>query len=224
MLVHRGHASARKFFTSATAPSYGSVVRITTFGRDAAWKRKILDLLDGRRGPVLDLACGTGILFSMIKGTGRQVVGLDLASEYLRVAKQKLGPAFAQGTAEVLPYRDGTFDAAVSSYLAKYVDVQATVAECWRVLAPGGIAVFHDFACPESGAMRGLWSAYLNLLKLAGAFARSWKPVFDDLESVISGSRWVDDAVQAMRERGFRDVGCRRYTLGTAAIVWGSKP
>lgn len=224
MLVHGGHASARRFFTGATAPGYDSVVRVTTFDRDAAWKRKMLGLLAGRHGQVLDLACGTGILSSTIKETGRQVVGLDLSSGYLRMAKQRLGPVFAQGTAEMLPYRDGTFDAAVSSYLAKYVDANATVAECLRVLAPGGIAIFHDFTYPESRAMRGLWSTYLSILRLAGVFARSWKPVFDELGGVIRDSLWTDDVVQAMKDQGFQDVKCRRYTLGTAAIVWGSKP
>lgn len=223
--VHKGRANARKFFTPATAPSYDTVVRITTFGRDAGWKRRILDLVtDGRQGPVLDLACGTGILSRMVRGRGRPVAGLDLASGYLEIARQRMGPALAQGTAEVLPYRDGIFDAVVSSYLTKYVDVQAVVAECWRVLAPGGIAVFHDFTCPESVAVRCLWSLYFAILKLAGVFAKSWKPVFDDLDRVITESRWVEDTVKAMQERGFQGVDHRRYTLGTAAIVWGRKP
>jgi demethylmenaquinone methyltransferase/2-methoxy-6-polyprenyl-1,4-benzoquinol methylase len=65
VLVHGGHASAKKFFTSDTAPSYDLVVRLTTFGRDAAWKRRILDIISGKAGDALDLACGTGILSSM---------------------------------------------------------------------------------------------------------------------------------------------------------------
>ncbi|MGI0020605.1 MAG: methyltransferase domain-containing protein [Nitrososphaera sp.] len=222
MLVHAGHASARKFFTPSTAPSYDAVVGITTFGRDAAWKREILKVVSGH-GPVLDLACGTGILTSMIRETGRPVAGLDFTRDYLEIAKDKMGPLFAQGTAEVLPYRDGTFDAVVSSYLAKYVDVSLMVCECLRVLKPGGIVVLHDFACP-GGAMRSLWNAYFAALRLAGTFARSWKPVFDGLDSVICQSRWEEQAIDAMQKCGFQGVAGRHLTLGTAAIVVGRKP
>lgn len=223
MLVHGGHASAKEFFTPRTAPSYDTVVGITTFGRDAAWKRRII----GRVGPghprVLDLACGTGILSSMLRDEGKQVAGLDLTFDYIRQATKKMEPAFAQGNAEMLPFRDGIFDATVSSYLAKYVDAELLVGECWRVLAPGGIAVFHDFTCPKS-AMRSLWGMYFFLLRRAGRIAKPWEPVFDGLDTVICESRWTDNVVAAMEKRGFSAVKCRYYTFGTCAIVEGTKP
>lgn len=223
MLVHGGHASARRFFTPHTAPSYDAVVAITTFGCDAAWKRRIVERVGPGHPRVLDLACGTGILSSMLQGEGKQVAGLDLTFDYLRLAGRKIGPVFAQGNAEVLPYRDGVFDATVSSYLAKYVDAELLVDECWRILSPGGIAVFHDFTCPR-GAMRSLWGAYFSLLRLAGPFSKPWKPVFDDLDGVICESGWTDKVIAAMEKRGFADIKCNHYTFGTAAIVEGTKP
>jgi demethylmenaquinone methyltransferase/2-methoxy-6-polyprenyl-1,4-benzoquinol methylase len=219
LLAHDGHASARRFFTSGTAPGYDSVSFVATFGRDRAWKRKIVEIARPR-GNVLDLACGTGILSSMLASSGASVTGLDLTSEYLAVSRRK--PA-CQGTAEVLPFRDGTFDAVVSSYLAKYVDLRLAVGECRRVLRPGGIAVFHDFACPQ-GAMRDIWSAYFAVLRLAGVFSKSWKPVFAELDDVICRSRWIEKVSEAMREAGFQDVNTSYRTLGTSAIVWGHRP
>jgi demethylmenaquinone methyltransferase/2-methoxy-6-polyprenyl-1,4-benzoquinol methylase len=198
-------------------------VGITTFGRDAAWKKEIMKAVTAE-GPVLDLACGTGILTSLLLKSGRKVAGLDLTHDYLQIANEKTGQVFAQGTAEVLPYRDGTFDAVVSSYLAKYADMNLVVGECWRVLRPDGIAVFHDFTCP-TGAMRGLWDAYFAILRLAGrGIAKSWSPVFDGLDGVICRSQWAEQTVNAMQKRGFQDVTLRRLTAGTAAIVAGRKP
>jgi demethylmenaquinone methyltransferase/2-methoxy-6-polyprenyl-1,4-benzoquinol methylase len=220
--VHEGYASAKKFFTPHNAPSYDSVVSVTTFGMDARWKGHIVDAVGGRTR-VLDMACGTGILSSLLAKEGRQVAGIDLAFEYLGVASKKMPSLFVQGTAEVLPYRDGAFDAVVSSYLAKYVDAKLVVQECWRVLAPGGLAVFHDFTCP-AGAMRSLWASYFAILRLAGHFMRSWKPVFDDLDRVICESGWERKVIDAMEEQGFRGIAHRRYTAGTAAIVRGRKP
>lgn len=222
LLVHEGHASARKFFTPANAGSYDNVVRATTFGQDAAWKRRILEAV-GNRSNVLELACGTGILSSMLAGSGRRVAGLDLTFEYLQASRRKLHIPLAQGTAEVLPYRDGSFEAVVSSYLAKYADVERVADECWRVLQPGGVAVFHDFTYP-SGAMRGLWSSYFTILRIAGVFAGSWKAVFDQLDDVIRKSEWASKAQDALRSRGFQNIVCRHYTAGTAAIVHAEKP
>lgn len=223
MLVHSGHASAKRFFNSETAPSYDRVVDLTTFGRDVEWKEQILATISAKRGDALDLACGTGILSSMLKADGWNVSGLDLSPEYLQAARKKIGPACTEGTAEVLPYKDATFDAVVSSYLAKYADVGMVAGECWRVLRPGGIAVFHDFTCPH-GAMRTLWRTYFAVLRAAGAFVPSWRQVFGDLDRVICESRWQEQAVHALQERGFADVQSKSYTLGTAAIVWGHRP
>jgi demethylmenaquinone methyltransferase/2-methoxy-6-polyprenyl-1,4-benzoquinol methylase len=225
LVQHKGHAIARKFFNSYTAPSYDLVVRTTTFGRDKAWKRHILSEISTSK-KILDLACGTGILSSMAgaEDRDRSVVGLDLTFEYLQMARKKIPLASVQATAEAIPYKNGAFDAVVSSYLAKYVDLQALAGECWRVLAPGGIAVFHDFTCPENSAMYGLWELYFTVLRAAGVFALSWKSVFCDLDRVICESRWTDALVQALEGRGFEGIRCRRYTLGTAGIVVAKKP
>jgi len=222
MLVHEGHASAKRFFTPANAISYDSVVRVTTFGRDSAWKREIIKSLDSKNS-VLELACGTGVLSFMLTAAGKSVMGIDLTFEYLHASRRKVHAAVAQGTAEILPYRNESFDAVASSYLAKYVDVQSVVDECWRVLKPGGIAVFHDFTYPR-GIMRGLWKAHFAVLRLAGTFVHSWKTVFEQLDGVIESSDWAGRTEDALRSKGFRNIACKYYTRDTAAIVSGEKP
>lgn len=201
------------------------MVRTTTFGRDAAWKSQILAEIRTRK-KVLDLACGTGILAAMVDAGSRgRVTGLDLTFEYLQMARRKMPLACVQATAEAIPYRDGTFDAVISSYLAKYVDLRALAGECWRVLAPGGIAVFHDFTCPENPAMHGLWRLYFAILRVAGELARSsWKGVFCDLDRVICESHWTGALQEALQERGFAGIKCKRYTLGTTGMVVAKKP
>lgn len=222
MLVHEGHASTGRFFTPANAGSYDSVARLATFGRDSAWKREIIKAV-GSRSPVLELASGTGVLSSMLAGAGKSVTGIDLTFEYLRASRRKLQADIAQGTAETLPYRSGSFNAVASSYLAKYVDVQNVVDECWRVLRPGGVVVFHDFIYPK-GIMRGLWNAHFATLRIAGRLATPWRAVFEQLDGVIKNSDWVSQTKSALRNRGFRNVDCKYYTAGTAAIVSAEKP
>jgi len=222
MLVHEGHTSARSFFTRSNAGSYDTVVRLATIGRDSMWKREITNAV-GKSKSVLELACGTGVLSSMLTRSGRSVVGIDLTFEYLHVSKSNLQRPVAQGTAEVLPYRDESFDAIVSSYLAKYVDIQSVVEESWRVLRAGGVIVFHDFTYP-SGVMRRLWNAYFAMLRIAGRVVMPWKTVFEQLDNVIKNSDWVRQTTNVLYSQGFQNVDCRYYTAGTAALVFAKKP
>jgi demethylmenaquinone methyltransferase / 2-methoxy-6-polyprenyl-1,4-benzoquinol methylase len=222
MLLHEGHAQAMRFFTSGNAESYDLISRVATFGQDTAWKHEIIRSV-GYRSHILELACGTGILSSMLAEKGKSVTGIDLTFEYLVTLKRKLKMHIVQGTAEVLPYRDKSFDAMISSYLAKYVDVRKVIDECWRVLKPGGIVLFHDFTYPR-GLMCNLWRMYFGLLRLAGRLVTSWKVVFAQLDDVIKKSDWVDQTICALKNRKFQNVNCRCYTANTSAIVSAEKP
>ena len=219
---HEGHATAQKFFTSENAASYDSVARYATLGQDSAWKRKIVDAVRNRQS-ILELACGTGILSKMLLQSGRSVVGLDLTFDYLLASKNKIDFRVSQGTAEALPYKEAQFDAIVSSYLAKYVDIEFVVIECLRVLRPGGIVVFHDFTLPKEGGMRKILKFYFSILRLCGFFAPSWRTVFNHLDNYIENSRWVFKTEQALRQYGFANVTIQYLTAGTAAIIIAEK-
>ncbi|MFL6492335.1 MAG: hypothetical protein ACJ70O_04465, partial [Nitrososphaera sp.] len=77
MLVHEGHAQAMRFFTPTNADSYDLVLRLATFGQDIAWKYEIIRAAS-HRSRILELACGTGILSSMLVERGKSVTGIDL--------------------------------------------------------------------------------------------------------------------------------------------------
>src|SRR5215475_7357452 len=104
--IHQGYENVRKFFSSENASSYDSIVHFTTFGRDSSWKKQIINIISNQ-GSVLDLACGTGILSSMLtNNTVMMVIGLDLIFDYLQIAKKKRKNfLLTNGTAEILPYK-----------------------------------------------------------------------------------------------------------------------
>lgn len=227
-LLHEGHRVARKFFTG-TSSTYNTVVNITTFGQDAAWKRAILDLIPAGNYRVLDLACGTGILTFAIADKVSGVVGVDLMEENIRVANKKAkqhsieNVTFYTSAAETIPQQNDSFDFVTASYLPKYCDIDIVVKECARVLKRNGALIMHDFTYPRGTAMRGLWNAYFGILRVVGVFTPSWRPVFNELDHVIKRSKWVDELMYAMNQHGFRNVHCKNLTCDTAAMVWGNK-
>jgi demethylmenaquinone methyltransferase / 2-methoxy-6-polyprenyl-1,4-benzoquinol methylase len=223
--VHEGHRIARKFFNSKTASSYDFIVRLATFGQDNLWKNHMLSILDKREN-ILDLACGTGILSSLIsKSNKKQVIGLDLALDYLKIAKKKRRYGlFINGNAETLPYRSNSFDTIISSYLAKYVNIRRLVEESWRVLNHDGVIVFHDFTYPQNVIFRSLWDAYYAVLQIVGNFSASWAIVFSELNNVIRNTKWVEEMMYVLQQVGFKSISCNFYTMGTAAIISAKKP
>ncbi len=85
---------------------------------------------------VLDVGCGQGKLIGLLQDVGVPAVGLDASPGMLKTAS---GPrVFAD--ARMLPFRSDTFGGAAALYMLYHLEdpVQA-VAECHRVLRPGGL-------------------------------------------------------------------------------------
>jgi demethylmenaquinone methyltransferase / 2-methoxy-6-polyprenyl-1,4-benzoquinol methylase len=224
--VHNGYKNVRRFFTYDNAANYDSIVYLTTFGQDSVWKNQIVKII-GKRHLVLDLACGTGILSSMLtdKAAATKVIGFDLQFSYLQIAKNKRkNLLLTNGTAEILPYKNEYFDSVTSSYMAKYVNLKIVVDECWRILRHDGIVVFHDFTYPKNKLFQIFWNTYFMILRITGYIVKSWFPVFNELNKLVKASRWVEQTIESLKRRGFINIFCKYYTFGTAAIISARKP
>ena len=99
----------------------------------------------------LDVGCGTG--FPLIELTqrisGSQGVGIDLwdagcdRAEFKASKMQVTNVTIVRSPAETMPFDDGDFDLIVSNNgLNNVSDVDRVLAECWRVLNPGGQLIF----------------------------------------------------------------------------------
>lgn len=227
-----GPLLAKKYFPG-TGSSYDRLVRVTTFGLDARWKRRLLAKLPPRPSAVLDLACGTGILtFEILRRHPEaRVLGVDLTNDYLEVAREKhrrLGGSveFRLGNAETTPVVDaGPFDAVVSCYLPKYVDADRLLANVTPALRSGGVVALHDFTYPRGVVPRAVWNAYATVVD---PFARrafpECKPMFDStLAQFIRTTRWVREFRHALPRHGYVDVEVERLTFRSATIVSARK-
>lgn len=92
---------------------------------------------------ILDAGCGTGFNVSQLSAKGFTVTGIEPAEDMRRRAKAANPKAtIIDGDIENLPFEDNSFDALLSIEVIRYFpDPSRALAECLRVLKPGGVAV-----------------------------------------------------------------------------------
>ena len=100
---------------------------------------------------ILDVGCGTGYLLGRLAARAPQaeaLAGIDAASAMVEVARGAANDdrlRFVVGTAERLPWPAASFDLVVSTTsFDHWADQRAGLAQCARVLEPGGYLVLAD--------------------------------------------------------------------------------
>jgi SAM-dependent methyltransferase len=97
------------------------------------------------------VGCGAGVDLARFAKGGADVVGVDLASSAIDLARanfeqQGLTGEFHVANGETLPFADDSFDFVFAHGVVQYTaDPQRLVDECRRVLKPGGEAVFQVY-------------------------------------------------------------------------------
>ncbi len=139
------------------APRYDLVNRLMTLGLDQRWRRQLLETLQVAPGEqLLDLATGTGDLAEMADACRARAVGLDFSRGMLAGARRRCPHlAFVQGDAALLPLPDASVDVVTCGFaLRNFSDLRAVLAECARVLRPGGRLGILEVDAPRSRLLR----------------------------------------------------------------------
>ena len=169
---------------------------------------------------VLDAGCGPGgflPLLATIVGPGGALTALDLDAENLATAEGRAAAAplacpitFKQGSVTALPFDDDSFDAVwcanVSQYLTDDEFLEA-LAECRRVVRPGGLVAFK-----ESHGLSGYYYPMEPALgwRLLDAMLRAGNVQARGVVRAAALRRWLERA-------GLRDVRQQEFPEET----WG---
>lgn len=159
------HHQTDGYLSDRSAALYDLQVEILFNGTADPMRRRLLAPLqrglrafaDRRPGQlrVLDVATGTGRTLRQLRAAlpGHQLVGLDLSTAYLREANRCLAqlpeelPQLVQANAEAMPFAEASFQAVSCIFLLHELPGAArqnVIAECFRVLEPGGTLVLAD--------------------------------------------------------------------------------
>lgn len=169
---------------------------------------------------ILDLACGTGTLATMIgaRVAGTRLSGLDADPQILAIAQRKAAAAgvlvrFDHGFSNRLPYPDDSFDRIVSSLFFHHLSLRhkhETAAEVLRVLRPGGELHIADWGRATSWLMRVLFVP----VQLLDGFPNTRDNVSGRLPLILEDSGFA----------GVSQTDTFSTVFGTLALYRASKP
>ena len=143
------------FIRTGAADDYGDEFQDameSEYERQTPWTRMRLDnvrmLVDPKPGDrVLDIGSAAGAIAHYLSTFGCDSVGVDLSKEGIERARQRYpGLRFEVADATSLPFGDASVDKAVAADVTEHLDdptLRAALAECARVLTPGGTLSIH---------------------------------------------------------------------------------
>ena len=176
---------------------YGGLAAVDTLARRAgiAAGARVLDVCAGLGGPARFLA----------SRYAARVVALDLhagrcagAAWLTRLVGLEALVRPIRADAQALPFRAGRFSAVISQEGLLHVpDKGRVLAECARVLAPGGRIAFSDWiATPRLGdnerARLATWMAAVAIQSMAGYGALLARAGFTGVEAEDLSGEWID--------------------------------
>jgi ubiquinone/menaquinone biosynthesis C-methylase UbiE len=146
---------ARKIM-KMTQDGYESIANAFSFTRERNWPEVELMVKkyvkEGFR--TLDVGCGNGRLFPLLKNRGVTYVGLEQSERLLQICQDQYrrdtqDARFLRGSAAELPFEDGSFDVvfllAVLHHFPLENEQKKVLEEVYRVMKPGGIVIMTNW-------------------------------------------------------------------------------
>jgi ubiquinone/menaquinone biosynthesis C-methylase UbiE len=188
--------------------TYDLVAAIVSLGQ---WKDWVHTAIPDLTGPaVLELGHGPGHLQQSLKRAGLRVFGLDRSRQMGHIAARRLKHAdmpssLVNGIAQKLPFPPGAFQQIVATFPTEYIADPLTLAEIYRVLAPGGVFVTIPVA----------WIGEDNWLNKAAAWL---------FRVTGQAGEWDAAYLEPLHETGFTtNVEFREVRKSTVLVVLATK-
>jgi demethylmenaquinone methyltransferase/2-methoxy-6-polyprenyl-1,4-benzoquinol methylase len=226
-------AYVRRIF-SEIAPRYDLLNHVLSLNIDKRWRRRAVAALRWDRDPsglYVDLCAGTMDVANELarKPTFRgTVLGTDFAEPMLRAGRDKVASrpiALVVADALSLPIRSGTASGAIVAFGARNLaDLDAGIAEAFRVLRDGATFVILEFSMPRARLVRTLYRFYFHrVLPTLGRLVTRHPTAYRYLPVSVDNFPTEDELARRMTRAGFANVRVDRLSFGIAAIHAGER-
>lgn len=173
-------------------------------GRRSDVDFSVMDLSNNPEGRLLEIGCGSGTLLDYMSSLGWQTAGLDIDPAAVALARKK-GLQVSCGTLEAQHYEDDMFDAVAMSHVIEHVpDPEVLLAECHRILKPGGVL---SLVTPN---IESFGSSY---------FGRSWLHLDPPRHLMLYNCKALEKLV---RKAGFTKVEIDTTVRDAHSLFWAS--
>jgi demethylmenaquinone methyltransferase/2-methoxy-6-polyprenyl-1,4-benzoquinol methylase len=224
----------------AIAGKYDLLNTVLSGGVDRYWRwRAVRSLRLTGRETAVDLCTGTADLVRALSRPGRagRVVGIDFSAAMLRHGRAKMQAAasaagrlvpfqLARGDAMRIPLATSSADGLTIAFGIRNVkDHAAAVADCLRVLKPGGRLAILEISMPRIPVLRQVYAWYFTrLLPRIGRLVSHHTDAYTYLPASVGA--WVTpEAFSAtLTAAGFVDVRAVPLTLGTVYLYTAIRP
>jgi demethylmenaquinone methyltransferase/2-methoxy-6-polyprenyl-1,4-benzoquinol methylase len=220
---------------SSVASKYDIMNDFMSGGVHRLWKRAFVRrIAPQKKHRILDVAGGTGdISFLMYQASSSPHMTVsDINPDMLEVGKSRAIDRgmmnvfdWVEANAEKLPFEDNQFDIYTIAFgLRNVTHIDQTLAEAYRVLAPGGRFFCLEFSKPAYQPLRKLYDLYsFKAIPAIGELVAKDRDSYQYLIESIRQFPHQQGLKLHLEKAGFKKVTFENLTGGIAAIHTGVK-
>lgn len=209
------------------ASKYDIMNDIMSLGAHRYWKELLIDWLSPEKEMhIIDVAGGTGDVarrfLKRVKGKGKATV-CD-PNEFM-VEEGKKNHTFKDkiewivASAEVLPFKENTFDAYLVSFgVRNFSNIEKSLGEAYRVLKPGGKFYCLEFSKAENETISSVYNFYSSIIPVMGKIIVGDEKPYEYLTKTISNFPSQENFKKIIEGTKFKDVNYRNIFNGIVAI------
>lgn len=218
------------------AGRYDFMNRFLSAGIDISWRKKMLKQLKSSNPQiVLDVATGTADVAIMAEEIlkPRKIIGIDISDGMLQLGREKLKTRnlehvieLQNGDSEAIMFPDDTFDAVTVAFgVRNFEHLETGLSEILRVLKPGGKLSVLEFSKPNLPGIEQLYNLYLGIVapgiaRMVAKNKEAYAYLNDSVKAFPEGNAFT----AIMEKTGYKEITCRRLSLGICSIYSGQKP
>jgi len=216
------------------ARKYDFLNHFLSFGIDKLWRKKAIRMLSVyNHSSILDVASGTGdFAIAAMRLHPESVTGFDLSAKMIELGIRKVKKLglqdkirFVKGDSENMPFDDASFDAITVGFgVRNFENPEKGLAEFYRVLRVGGVAVILEFSKPRRFPVKQLYNFYfLKILPWLGNKMSKDRSAYSYLPESVMAFPDGQNFLSVLEKVGFKTVSQNRLTLGVATIYLAEK-